>query len=272
MTAAARIAFYASRFPVVEVETTYHFPPTPDVCRQWVDRTPDGFTMDVRAWSLLTGQATIPASLWPDLHEVVRPERRDQPNMYAAHLSVDGVEECWNRFDHALRPLHEAGRLGAVVLSYPHWLSPKDETRAEVAAARVRLPDYRLAVEFANEKWLGDDEIDGTLGWLEEHDIALACADATDLPPVVAATSDLAVVRFHGRRPPDWEPRPHRATHRFPHRYTEEEMAPWIDRIHALAESATEIHVILNNCYADFAVRDAERLMSRLSAPQACRR
>lgn len=265
MKAADRIAYYAEQFPVVEVETTYHFPPTPDVCRQWVERTPDGFTIDVRAWSLLTGQPTIPGSLFPDLQDEVRPERRDQANLYAAHLSVDAVEECWIRFAHALQPLHEAGRLGVVVLPYPHWMSPKDETRAEVAAARARLPDFGLAAEFANAKWFDDDEVDGTLGWLEDHDIALACADATDLPPVVAATSDVAVVRLHGRRPDDWEPRPHRATHRFPRRYTAAELAAWVPRIEALAASAPEVHVVFNNCYRDYAVRDAAALIALLA-------
>lgn len=272
MTAAARIAFYATRFPVVEVETTYYFPPTPEVAQQWVDRTPPGFTMDIRGWSLLTGQPTIPPSLWPDLQNDVKPEKRDLGNLYPTHLSVAAIDESWSRFDHALRPLHRAGRLGAVVLSYPHWLSPKAEARAEVAAARDRLPDYRIAVEFANDKWLGDDEIDTTLEWLEDHDIALACADATELSLVVAATSDLAVVRFHGRRTASWDPRPHRPTHRFPHRYSRAELAEWVPRIRALAASAAEVHVILNNCYGDFAVQNAADLLDALTAPPGKRR
>ncbi len=271
MKAATRMAFYSSRFPIVEVETTYYFPPTPEVCRQWAERTPEGFTMDVRGWSLLTGQPTIPPSLWPDLHNQVQPERRDQSNLYAAHLPTSAIEECWARFAHALRPLHEAGRLGAVVLAYPHWLSPKAETRAEVAAARERLPDYRLAVEFGNEKWLGHDEIDTTLGWLEDHNIALACADAAELPLVVAATSPLAVVRLHGRRPDGWDPRPHRPTHRFPHQYTRAELRDWVPRIRMLTSSVEEVHVILNNCYGDYAVRNAEQLIDALTVRPACR-
>src|SRR4051812_11763064 len=66
MTAAERLAFYASRFPLVEVDSTYYFPPGPELSEQWVERTPDGFTMNVKAYSLLTGHPTLPNSLWPD--------------------------------------------------------------------------------------------------------------------------------------------------------------------------------------------------------------
>src|SRR4051812_40277834 len=60
MKAAERMAFYAERFPLVEMETTYRFPPTPAVAQQWVDRTPDGFVFDIPAWSLLAGQSAFP--------------------------------------------------------------------------------------------------------------------------------------------------------------------------------------------------------------------
>ena len=48
MKAAERLAHYASRFPVVEVDSTYYFPPTPELSASWVDRTPNGFTFGNR--------------------------------------------------------------------------------------------------------------------------------------------------------------------------------------------------------------------------------
>ena len=67
MTAADRLAFYSSRFGVVEADSTYYFPPTPELAQTWVDRTPAGFRMNIKAYSLLTGHPTFPLSLWPDL-------------------------------------------------------------------------------------------------------------------------------------------------------------------------------------------------------------
>ena len=40
MTAAERLAFYASQFPVVEADSTYYFPPTPEMSASCVERTP----------------------------------------------------------------------------------------------------------------------------------------------------------------------------------------------------------------------------------------
>src|SRR5947209_16597238 len=67
MTAAERLAYYASQFPVVEADSTYYYPPTPEMSASWVERTPEGFTMNVKAYSLLTWHPTFPQSLWPDL-------------------------------------------------------------------------------------------------------------------------------------------------------------------------------------------------------------
>ena len=140
MTARARLAYYAPRFPLAEVATTYRFPPTPDVAAQWVERTPPGFTFDVRAWSLFTGAPTLPDSLWPDLQDQVRDRARDLRRLYPTHLTPAALEECWARFEHALRPLHTAGKLGAVILQYPGWFTPRPEAWAELAAVTRASP------------------------------------------------------------------------------------------------------------------------------------
>ncbi len=264
MKAAERMAYYAGRLPLVEIDSTYRFPPTPDVARQWVERTPDGFTIDVRAWSLLSGQATMPASLWEDLHSEVRPEARDSRRLYAQHLTADARNEAWRRFDHALRPLHDAGRLGCVLLQTPSWLKPGDTGRALVTEARERLGDFRLCVEFGNPKWLAGDQCEDTLQMLEDVGVAVACVDFTGYPVVTAATADLAMVRFHGRHAdPDLEPGI-RAGWRFAHRYTTEELAEWAPRIRELTETADEVHVVFNNGWRDNAVVNAEELAALL--------
>jgi uncharacterized protein YecE (DUF72 family) len=260
MKAAERIAYYATRFPLVEIDSTYRFPPTPDVARQWVERTPPGFTIDVRAWSLLSGQATMPASLWDDLQDEVRPEARDNQRLYAGNLSAEARAEAWRRFEHALRPLTDAGRLGCVVLQLPSWLKPGDTGRAIVTEARQRLTQLRLCVEFGNPKWLGGDQCEDTLAMLEELDVAVACVDFTGYPVVAASTADLAMVRFHGRHDdPELEPGV-RAAWRFAHRYSHDELESWVPRIHELAASSSEVHVLFNNCWRDHAVGNAEEM------------
>src|ERR1700757_1288611 len=40
MSAAERLAFYASRFAIAEADSTYYFPPTPQLTQGWAERTP----------------------------------------------------------------------------------------------------------------------------------------------------------------------------------------------------------------------------------------
>ena len=271
MKAAERLAHYAARYPIVEVDSTYYFPPTPELAASWVARTPEGFTMNVKAWSLLTGHPTFPHSLWEDLQDTVLPEFRDKRNLYQKHLPPDVLEETWERFHHALRPLADAGRLGAVLLQWPEWFGPKEANREVLLAARERLPGYRVCIEFRNARWLAPEECDRTLSFLEEHDLPFVCVDEpqgfpSSMPPVVAATSELAVVRFHGRNTDTWTKRGISAAERFAYDYDDEELAGWIPKVRDLAASAREVHALFNNCYRDYAVNNAATFMAMLDA------
>lgn len=263
MTATARLAWYSERLPLAELTATYRFPPTPELSAQWASRTPEGFTFDVRAWSLLTGNPTFPDSLWPDLQGQVLPSSRPRRRLYATHLPGDVLEECWDRFAHAIGPLYRAGRLGAVILQYPSWFSPRPETWAELARAHERLPGYRIAVELHSPKWFEGDGCETTLEFLELHDLALVCVDGPAVgpraaPKVVAATSDLALVRFSGRRAVDDEP------WTWPYRYGEDELAGWVPQIADLASSAAEVHLLMDNCWRSDGVDNAATLLRLL--------
>jgi uncharacterized protein YecE (DUF72 family) len=263
MTARARLAYYGSRFPVAEVATTYRFPPTPEVAAQWAERTPPGFTFDIRAWSLFTGAPTLPDSLWPDLQNEVRDRSRDLRRLYPAHLSEAALTECWARFDHALRPLHRAGKLGLVVLQYPGWFSPRSEAWQELGSVQARLPEYRLAVELRSPKWFEGAACEGTLEGLEACGLALVCIDGPAAGPraspgVAAATADLAVVRFLGRREIEGE------SWTTPYRYTGAELREWVPRLTQLASSARAVHVLLDNCWGSDAVDNAMELAALL--------
>jgi len=269
MNAAQRLAHYASRFPVVEVDSTYYFPPTPELSATWVQRTPDGFTLDVKAWSLLTGHPTFPHSLWPDLQGEIPPEHRDKRRLYAKHLPPDVLDEAWDRFRHSLMPLPSAGRLGAVLLQYPRWFGPKESNRDEIRLAARRLPDYRICVEFRHGRWLEGNECESTLGFLESLGLTFVCVDepagfASSVPPVVAATADLAVVRFHGRNAETWEAPVPSAAERFRYRYDTAELREWLPKVRELAASARETHLLMNNCYRDYGVDNAAELAALL--------
>jgi len=267
MKAAERIAYYASRFPLVEIDATSRFPPTPELARQWAQRTPAGFTIDVQGWTLLTGGAALPDSLWEDLRDEVRPELHDRRRLYLGHLTPAGRSEAWARFRHALRPLAEAGRLGAVVMRYPAWLQPGDTGRTLLAEARAELGDLPVAVELTHPRWLAGRACEETLGFLEDAGLGFVCVDRAgdEGRPVVAATSDTAVVRLPGRNPGNWEEPDLSIGERHAYRYTTDELAGWVPALLELAATAAEVHVLLSNTFRDDAVTNAADLLALLN-------
>jgi uncharacterized protein YecE (DUF72 family) len=273
MKADERLRHYASIFPLVQVDAGYYFPPTGEVARQWVERTPPGFTMTVKAYSLFSGCPTRPDSLWPEVADEIPIEHRDKPSVYLSHLPAHAVEVAWELYRQALMPLHSAGRLGTVLLQFPRWFRPSPENRALLAELPGRLPDYDVSVEFRHGSWLGDDERERTLRHLERCGLAYVCVDTaqrsdSSVPPVVAATADIAIVRFCGRSMATWDEDAgvtDWAAH-FAYRYSEEELAAWIPSLQQLADSARETHVLLSNCYRDDAVVNARQLAELLGA------
>ena len=73
-TAEERLHYYASTFPVVEVDATYYALPAERTAQLWVDRTPPDFTFDIKAHALMTGQGTETKRLPKSIREAL-PER-----------------------------------------------------------------------------------------------------------------------------------------------------------------------------------------------------
>jgi uncharacterized protein YecE (DUF72 family) len=270
MTAEERLRFYAGQFPLTEVDSTYYAPPAEQQTRLWAERTPDGFRFDVKAYSLLTGHPTRPKSLWKDLREQLPEDVAGKRNVYAHHLDPEALNEAWRRFESALRPLHDAGKLGGVLFQYPPWFVPRRENRHELEGLRERLPDYRICVEFRSPMWLAEErDRERTLGTLEDQGLVFVSVDAPEvshLPRLLAVTnSELFVVRFHGRSDSTWSDTSRSAAERFRYLYPHEELEELARPIADHAASANETHLLMNNCYRDYAVRNASELRDVLA-------
>jgi uncharacterized protein YecE (DUF72 family) len=271
MSAEDRLRYYAAHFPLTEIDSTYYAPPAEQQAALWAQRTPDGFRFDVKAYSLLTGHPTKPKSVWKDLRDELPAEVQEKRNLYAKDLSPEAMEEAWRRFESALRPLHDAGRLGAVLFQYPPWFTPRKDNRAEIDALRDRLPDYRICVEFRSPRWLAEErDRERTLGLLQERGLTFVSVDAPEasgLPRLFALTTpDLFVVRFHGRADSTWKGGARTAAERFRYLYSEEELRELAQPIAEVAHEARESHLLMNNCYRDYGVRNAAQLRELLSA------
>jgi uncharacterized protein YecE (DUF72 family) len=279
-TPAERLAFYAENFPIVEVDSTYYGLPSERNSKAWAERTPEDFTFNVKAFALLTQHPTKATALPKDVRETIPEEILAKPRFYPRDLSPEVIDECWTRFLASLQPLREASKLGALLFQFPEWFPPSRANRDYVVECGDRiaaaLPGVACAVEFRSEGWMRDAERqERTLRLLEEHGLAYVSVDMpqgfrTSIPPVAAATAPLAVVRFHGRRTDTWGERNVSVHDKFGYDYSQSELAEWQPRIGSLAAQAREVHVLMNNCYEDYAVRSA-RSMAQLSLDLAGR-
>ena len=265
MSAEERLRFYASIFTLVEVDATYYHPPTEELAALWVDRTPQDFRFDIKAYALLTQHPAQPKSVWADIAEQIDEEHRDAKSVYFNHLPEPAQDDAFERFRQALMPLHSAGKLGAVFFQFPQWFTNRRDNREYLDTLPQRLPDYQIAVEFRHASWLDGDSAEKTLKQLERLGLAYTCVDEpqgfkSSVPPVVAATADLAVVRMHGHNAENWQRRGITAAERFRYLYSDEELREWAPKVQELSQQTRETHVLFNNCYRDYGVRNARQL------------
>lgn len=267
--ATARLRFYAKRFPIVEVDSTYYAPPSEANAIAWAERTPADFTFNIKAFSLMTHHPTPMKALPVGLRDAAGGADR----VYQKDLSPTVIDEIFARFASALMPLHSAGKLGCVLFQFPEWFMPSSENRAAVEACAARLPDYKIAVEFRQRAWLAEQaDRERTFGWLRDTGLPYVSVDmpqgfASSMPPIAEATSqDLAVVRFHGRNTDNWKRRGVKVVDRFDYAYEQQELLEWVPKVRALHEKAREVHVLFNNCYADKGVTNAAELADLLNS------
>jgi len=249
------------------VDATYYALPAEQTARAWAMRTPASFTFNVKAFSLFTQHPTPVKALPTDLREAAATAGKDR--VYLSDVGPDLADAAWDRFLAALEPLRDAGKLGAILLQYPPWFPIGRANKEYILACARRAAPRRVCVEFRNRTWMTDRNRAETLDFLAGHQLPYVCVDMpqgypSSIPPVLAATSDLAVVRMHGHSE-KWTSK--EISEKFGYRYSEEELEDWAGKIRGLAADAEVTHVLFNNCYRDWAHVNAQRLTQLLADP-----
>ena len=245
----ARLTYYAERFSTVEVDSTFYRVPTEQMVRGWVERSPDGFVMHVKAFGLLTRHPVKLQQVPPELREglpvddrgrVDRPTREARGAVFTAFLD-------------ALQPLREAGKLGGILFQLPPYVVWKPSSLDYLEWAGDQLGADRMLVEPRHRSWFAEDIRAELLRWLEERRMSWVSVDApkvdaANVPAtLVAATTPLAYVRFHGRNAGTWNVRGGSAAERFDYLYSEAELREWVRPLRDLAGEAKEAYAFFNN-------------------------
>ena len=273
-TPEARLRFYATRFPLVEVSSSYYALPSAANADRWVARTPPHFSFDVKAHRLFTGHTATAEALPPDLRAVVADAlgtADDQPFVYG-ELPHAVRDELWHRFRTALQPLRAAGKLGAVLFQFAPWVRAGAAGEALVEHCVDRMAGGLAAVEFRHRSWFADGQGARTLALLRALGAAHVVVDGPvgafeNCVPAVWSTTcaALATVRLHGRNAAAWNGRAGGASSgRFRYQYSDGELEAMVPALRRLEAEVERVHVVVNTNYRDQGQTNARRLLDLL--------
>lgn len=270
MSAEERLRFYAGVFPLVEVDSSWYRLPSARLARLWAERTPEGFTMNVKAFRLFTGHRTAAEALDTDIRAALG--LQDGDSFHYADLPQEVNDELWRRLREAVVPLAAARRLGLVHLQFASTLRPDARGMAHVEHCVERLAGYTPSIEFRHRSWFDGAQRVRTLAWLRGLGAVHTIVDAPQGPdntvPAVWETTHarVALLRLHGRNAATWNLRGGRASSsRFDYSYTEAELAEIAAAIRRL-QRHRETHVVFNTNMEDKGQRSALGLREALQA------
>lgn len=155
------LAFYASQFPTVELNSSFYRQPTARQFARWADQVPDHFVFAVKA-----------------------------PRFLTHVLRLRHCREPLRRFQ---RILHGLGaKLGPILYQLPPNLAADLPLLTRFAAALN--PGQRHVLEFRHPSWFREE----TFAILRRHGIALCWSDYTPAPAPHELTAPFVYARLHG--------------------------------------------------------------------------
>lgn len=225
------LPFYARRFAAVEIDSSAYGVPTDRTIASMVRRTPQRFRFTFKAPQTVTHP--------PD------------PHTLAVHDDARLLAE-------AIEPAVSAAKLGCVLLQFPNGFKPEGNRREYLARAVTAFDGFPVVVEFRNDRWQTPE----TMQLLRELRAGYCNVDMPRLEgllhPSSEATSEVGYVRFHGRSAKTWW----RGTNvsRYDYLYSDDELAPWADRIADVEAQTRDTYVMFNNHANGKAAKNAEMM------------
>ncbi len=265
-----RLRYYASQFPIVEIDSSYYGIPSVENAERWVERTPRGFVFNIKTYRLFTRHQTPLASLGKDIRQALGPVSKK--NVYDKDVPEELTLELWRQFRSVLDILRDAGKLGAVHMQFAPWVAFHPESFGYIEHCRAMLAGFTVAVEFRNRSWFESDRHAArTLQFERDNALVNVIVDAPQgipntIPSVWEVTNRaLSVVRLHGRNHGTWNRKGLKSSsQRFDYDYNDDELKEIAGEVAEIADKVETTHVLFNNNYQDQGQRGAATLRTLL--------
>jgi len=238
-----RLAYISDFVDVVEINNSFYRPVDPRVAESWVRRTERHadfrFTAKThRSWT----------------HEPECDLDRD------VGRTLDG-----------LRPLLDAGRLGALLIQFPQSTRFRPAVSDHVDRLIDRCPDWPLVIEVRHASW-GADEV---TEWFAQRAVGWCVVDQPDASPstlgrLARVTSPVAYVRLHGRNVANWFRPGAGRDARYDYLYSATELGQIAESARVMTQTAENLFVVQNNHFRGQALVNAlqmKRLLQQATPP-----
>jgi uncharacterized protein YecE (DUF72 family) len=233
-----RLEYIASRFDLIEINSTFYRTPARSTCRGWAER--------VSSFPKFLFTAKTPREI--------------------THANQPPTGKEIAAFKTALEPLLEHRRLGAVLVQFPWSFRPTKENLAYIKNVTDELLPFPAAVEVRHGDWAAPT----ATAFFRENGIAMCGIDQPLIgnslgPDVHVAGPGLAYFRLHGRRKDKWFGENTTRDERYDYLYDEPELAPWSERIRRASAGTPRVFAVLNNHFRGQAVVNALELRTMLT-------
>jgi uncharacterized protein YecE (DUF72 family) len=229
------LRYLAQYFDAIEINSTFYRIPDANTTQRWVTRVADhpDFRFTAKLWQGFTHEGTASA--------------RDA-----------------TAFRQAMAPLHEAGRLGAVLLQFPYRFHHTADNRASVRRLADAFRDYPLVLEIRHRFW---DRAE-VFAWLQDLGIGFCNIDQPQVSYGIGlthvVTSPVGYLRLHGRNAAMWFAEEANAAARYDYRYSAEELQELVEAAEVISRRARDTYLITNNHFRGQAALNALELRAHL--------
>lgn len=255
------LRYYAEHFDTVEVNATFYRPPTADITRTWVTRTPSHFDFSIKLYQKFTHP-----KMFRDTALRSAPGHGGALLDALAAVTRSDIDE----FKAGIDPLASHGKLGALLAQFPPSFKDASASRDYLSALLHAFRDYPVAVELRHRSW--SDHIGDTLTLLNGHGAAWVQIDEPKfrfsirqnyLPNV----DTFYYMRLHGRNAAEWW-RPAHRDDRYNYLYSAQELQEFSATLAAADTLVRKSYVYTNNHFSAKSIVNAVMLKAQLGQPR----
>lgn len=232
-----KLKFLSDYLDCIEINTSFYRPVRAPLAERWlstIEPKPE-FRFTAKLWQRFT-HAT------------------DQP------FSASDVET----FKEGLSPLHDAGRLLALLVQFPFFFRDSQPNRDLLKRISGSFADYTKVLEVRDRSWSEPDALE----FIRRLDYNIACLDMpltkNSFRAEAAVTGHVGYLRLHGRNSKAWFSKDAGRDQKYDYLYSDAEMDELFERLRKIRDRAESVVMIWNNHFRGKAVANAVQSLSRL--------